>query len=114
LRRGVDRGVAPRRRRALVSAARALPHDGLRRLLLPGAPPTLAPDPASQGVEALHDRRELRLLRLVGLAFRLPAGGRVAARPDRDARRRALPRTEDATDRDRGRGRRGHLSAAVL
>ena len=67
----------PRRRRPVLELPfDALPHRRLRDLLLPGVPRTLAPERAARPVEALHDRVELRLLRLVGLALRVAARGR--------------------------------------
>ena len=73
------------------------PTDDLRDLL-PARPAALvAADAARAPVAAVHRRRELRLLRLVGLALRLPAraarslGNQVLRRRGSTARRRPQP-----------------------
>src|SRR5437667_382116 len=58
------------------TAKSAVPDHRLRDLLRRGLPRPLAVEPSPTPVEGLHDRRQLRLLRLVGLALRVPAGRR--------------------------------------
>src|SRR6266542_4181209 len=52
------------------AAGDAVSDHRFRHLLRPRIRGALAPEPGIQAVEALHDRRELRLLRLLGLAVR--------------------------------------------
>src|SRR5206468_13026904 len=72
----------------------ALPHDRLRDLLRRDLPWALAAEPAPGALEALHDRRQLLLLRLVDGLLRLAPGGRLDDRAARGARR--PPREERA------------------
>src|SRR4249920_724469 len=83
----------------------ALPHGRFRGLLLPGLLRPLAPEPTPTAVEAVHDRGELRVLRLVGLALRVAAGGGQHDRPGRRARGREAAGAGAAASRDGGRRR---------
>ena len=58
----------------LVLSTHAVPDHRLCHLLRRGFHGELAPEPVPAAVEAVDDRRQLRVLQLVGLAFRLPAG----------------------------------------
>src|SRR5438105_10937082 len=66
-----------------------LPYPTIRDLLRHRAPDFLAADAEAPAMEAVHDRGQLRLLRLRGLAFCLPAGGLHALEPDDGRRDRA-------------------------
>src|SRR5439155_21937623 len=79
------------------TAKGAVPDHRLRDLLRRGLPRPLAVEPTPSPVEGLHDRRQLRLLRLVGLALRVPAGRRDGDR---------------AGGRPRGRARAGSQATA--
>src|SRR4029077_8118905 len=70
-----------------ICPADALPYRRFRALLLSGLPRALGPEPQRPGLEGLHDRGELHLLRLVEPAIHLLVGGRHrcrAAGRDRD------------------------------
>ena len=84
----LERSSSRRLTAALELPFDALPHGRFRGLLLPGLLGPLAPEPTPAAVEAVHDRGELRLLRLVGLALRAGCW-RASARSPRSARSRS-------------------------
>ena len=82
----------------------ALPDRHLRALLPDRAAALVAADAAAAALAAVHARRELRLLRLVGLALRLPARRVDRREPLRGASRstaRRRPRRASAARRSR-------------